>query len=140
MGHAQPATNALITRLKEGKMPAIEQMPKQSTETQRQDSTPSSGTERKSATTSPSNSSNSTSPSSASKGYWREPKTLKEFTSQVNSVASKVLNGQMDMDIARTYSGLARVIAQSVSTEVSRSRFLKMAPDLDFAEYGEDEE
>jgi hypothetical protein len=60
------------------------------------------------------------------------PGTVREFASQVNSVATSVLNGQMDIDEARTYASLARVISQTVSAEVTRARFLKQEPDLTF--------
>lgn len=42
-----------------------------------------------------------------------------------------VLNGTMDLDAARTYSSVARTVAQAMSTEVSRSRFLQSEPSLD---------
>jgi len=57
-----------------------------------------------------------------------------EFTSQVNAVANKVLNGEIDLDTARTFSALARVVASGVNAEVSRSRFLKAAPELCLAD------
>lgn len=41
-----------------------------------------------------------------------------------------VLNGEIDKETARTYSTLARVVAQATSIEVTRARFLKEAPDL----------
>lgn len=34
------------------------------------------------------------------------------------------------MDVARTYASLTRVLAQSISVEVTRSRFIKQVPDL----------
>ena len=77
-----------------------------------------------------SKSKNSEKQSKISKKCWREPKNIRQFASQTNSVATMVLNGEIDMDVARAYATLARVVAQSVSIEVSRSRFLKEAPDL----------
>lgn len=65
---------------------------------------------------------------------WRKPANVKEFASQVNEVATLVLNGELDIDQARTYASLARVVAQTVSVEVTRSRFLKEIPDLEFGE------
>jgi len=41
-----------------------------------------------------------------------------------------VLNGEMDLEQARVFSGLTRTVAQSISLEVSRARFLQTAPDL----------
>jgi hypothetical protein len=40
----------------------------------------------------------------------------------------------MDIDRARAFSSLARTIAQTVSAEVTRSRFLQNEPDLTFEE------
>jgi hypothetical protein len=45
-----------------------------------------------------------------------------------------VLNGQIDVDTVRTYSGLARTVAQAMSTEVSRARYLGAEPLLEFEE------
>lgn len=92
----------------------------------------SSATAKRRDTTSRSNSSTSTSPSSVSTPRWKQPRTVREFASQVNAVASRVLNGEIDLDVARTFSGLARVVAQSVSSEVTRSRFAKQTPDMSF--------
>ena len=41
-----------------------------------------------------------------------------------------ILNGEIDLDTARTYSGVARTMAQVLSAEVYRSRFLQEAPNL----------
>lgn len=90
----------------------------------------SSATGRKSATTRRLNSSNSDSPTKYSKRIWRQPKTVREFAAQANAVATLVLNGQIDLDKAKTYAALSRVVAQTISTEVTRSRFLRQAPDL----------
>ena len=104
----------------------------------RSKNTRSAGSEKSSATAkrpdtmSPSTSSTSTSPSSGSTPRWKQPRTVREFASQVNAVASRVLNGEIDLDVARTFSGLARVVAQSVSSEVTRSRFAKQTPDMSF--------
>ena len=42
-----------------------------------------------------------------------------------------VLNGEMNLDAARTYSSVARTVAQALSSEVSRSRFLQAEPSLE---------
>lgn len=55
---------------------------------------------------------------------------MRDFAGQVNAVASMVLRGEMDLERARVYSGLARTVAQSMSTEVSRARFVAAEPDL----------
>lgn len=62
------------------------------------------------------------------------PKNVREFASQVNRIATAVLNGEISLDQARVYSGLARTVAQAMSTEVSRARFLAQIPDLSFEE------
>ncbi len=41
-----------------------------------------------------------------------------------------VLNGELDLDTARLYSSVARTVAQAMSTEVSRARFVQQMPDL----------
>jgi hypothetical protein len=76
------------------------------------------------------NSGNCSLPTKPLNERWRQPKTVKQFSAQVNAVATKVLNGQIDMDIARAYATLSRVLAQTISVEVTRSRFLKQSPDL----------
>lgn len=63
---------------------------------------------------------------------------MREFAGQVNRVASMLLNGRIETDVARTYAALARTVAQTVSVEVTRSRFLKREPMLEF-EYPDDE-
>ena len=53
-----------------------------------------------------------------------------EFAAQANAVATMVLNGDLDLETARTYSAVARTVAQAMSTEVSRSRFVQSEPSL----------
>ena len=98
------------------------------------DSVKSSGIEIKPDTMCQPKSLNSSMPSNDSKRRWRQAQTVMEFTSQVNAVANKVLNGEIDLDTARTFSALARVVASGVNAEVSRSRFLKAAPELCLAD------
>ena len=71
-------------------------------------------------------------PSSASTRRWRQPKNVRDFAGQVNAVATMVLNGTMNVDTARTYSSVARTVAQAMSIEVTKARFLKAEPDLAF--------
>ena len=73
---------------------------------------------------------NSDGPSHSSKTHWQKPKIVRGFAAQANDVATRVLNGEIDLEIARTYSSVARTIAQSMSIEVTRARFLKELPDL----------
>lgn len=69
-------------------------------------------------------------PSSGSTRRWRSPANARQFAAQANRVATMVLNGEMDGDTARLYSAVARTVAQALSTEVSRARFLAKEPDL----------
>lgn len=73
-------------------------------------------------------------PSSSSKERWKQPKTARQFASQVNAVATKLLNGTLDSETAKAYSSLARTVAQTITAEVQRSRFLENEPDLSFDE------
>jgi hypothetical protein len=53
-----------------------------------------------------------------------------EFAAQANAVATMVLNGDIELEMARTYSAVARTVAQAMSTEVSRARFIQSEPSL----------
>ena len=79
-------------------------------------------------------------PASDSKKRWSQPKTVRQFTSQVNAVATKLLNGEIDLDQAKAYSALARTIAQTVTAEVQRARAMKCVPNLDFDDMGDNDE
>lgn len=70
-------------------------------------------------------------PSVDSKRHWEKPNNVREFAAQVNQVATLVLNGQIDLDQARTFSALARVVTQAMSLQITKSRFLKVEPDLE---------
>lgn len=63
-----------------------------------------------------------------------------EFASQTNRVATMLLNGEIDLDTARSYSALVRGVAQMMSINVTHARFLKMEPILDFADLAEDDD
>jgi len=67
---------------------------------------------------------------SGSNKRWRTPKTVKEFAAQVNTVATMVLNGEMPEETAKIYASQARVVAQAISSEVTRARFVKEEPNL----------
>lgn len=79
-------------------------------------------------------STNSEEPSNESKTRYLRPTSVKEFTAQANDVATRVLNGEISIEEARAYASLARVVSQTVSVEVTRSRFLRTTPDLNFGE------
>lgn len=80
--------------------------------------------------TCPPNCGPSAAPSSGSKRRWRKPRTVKEVTAQATTVATMLLNGEIDLETARAYSGLARTMAQTVTAELMRARFLQRQPDL----------
>lgn len=73
---------------------------------------------------------NSGQPSDGSMQPWRKPRDAKSFAAQANAVATMILNGELDLDVARTYSGVARTMAQVLSAEVYRARFLQQEPNL----------
>lgn len=94
-------------------------------------------TDKERATTRRKTSTPSGSRSNGSKGSWPLPKTVREFTSQANAVGTMLLNGDIDLDLARAYSAIARTIAQTIGADVARARAMKRVPDLGFDEYGE---
>lgn len=60
--------------------------------------------------------------------HWRRPANAKAFAAQANSVATMVLNGEIDLDVARVYSGIGRTMAQALSAEVYRARYMGEQP------------
>lgn len=54
-----------------------------------------------------------------------------EFASQVNTVCNRVLNGEIDMETAKIYSAMARVVTQAANIEVARARLGKEIPELE---------
>lgn len=83
-----------------------------------------------STSTSTPTSNSSAEPSRPLKKRWQTPKNVREFAGQANQITTMLLNGEIDLETARTYASLARVVSQTCSIEVTRSRFLKQAPDL----------
>lgn len=73
-------------------------------------------------------------PSSGSTRHWRSPGSAMAFAAQANMVATQVLNGEIDLDTARTYASVARTVAQAMSTEVSRARFVQSVPQLELSQ------
>lgn len=62
------------------------------------------------------------------------PVDVVEFGSLVNDVATRLLNGDIDDDTARSFANLARTVAQTLSVQVARARLAKSpVPDLRFA-------
>lgn len=62
--------------------------------------------------------------------HWTKPRTVKGFAAQVNDVATRLLNGEIDLETARAYGQLARTVAQATSIEVTRARFLQQEPSM----------
>lgn len=60
----------------------------------------------------------------------QKPETIGDFIGLVNDVAVKVLNGEIEIDQARTFASLARVVSQSMSTRVQARRFLPSSSDV----------
>lgn len=69
-------------------------------------------------------------PSNDSKERWQKPRHVRALAAQVNDVATRVLNGEIDMEAARLYASLTRTLAQTISAETTRARFAQEAPDL----------
>lgn len=91
---------------------------------------PNGAGEQRQAEQSTPTSANSSEQSSASKRQFRRPRNVKEFAAQANAVATMILNGKIDLDTARAYSAIARTVAQAVTAETARARFLRSQPDL----------
>jgi hypothetical protein len=89
-----------------------------------------SDTEKKPGTTSQRSSTRSATRPKNSKEHWKQPKTIMQFAQQVNAVCSRVLNGEIDMEVAKTYSAMARVVTQAANIEVARARLSKDLPEL----------
>lgn len=77
---------------------------------------------------------NSEKPSNGSNKFWQKPNNIKEFAAQANKVATMVLNGEIDLESARLFASLGRVVTQATSLEVTRGRFLKEEPNLSLEE------
>lgn len=90
--------------------------------------------------TSPPNSTNSATPSNASKRRYRKPRTALQLAAQASAVATALLNGTLDLDTARAYGTIARTAAQSLGVEVQTGRFLKTSPSLDMSWEAEEPE
>jgi hypothetical protein len=63
---------------------------------------------------------------------WSQPKNVRAYAGQIRTVATLVLNGEMDLETVRLYSALSRSAAQMMNTEFQRARLLQAEPDLSF--------
>jgi len=61
---------------------------------------------------------------------WRTPRDAREWAAQLNSIATGVLNGTIDLEEAKVVSSISRSAAQLLTAEVQRARFLQIEPDL----------
>lgn len=77
------------------------------------------------------NSLNSEGLSNDLKEPYQKPTTVKALAMQANEVATKVLNGEIDLDKAAKYSAIIRATAQLMSLEVAKARIEKQKIDLD---------
>lgn len=64
------------------------------------------------------------------KKLWRKPRNVREFAVQMNEVTTMILNDEIPLEKAKVYSGLARGIVQTASSETTRARFVKEEPNL----------
>lgn len=71
-------------------------------------------------------------PPSGSNKQWRTPTTVRGLATQANKIATGLLNEEVDLEKAKAYSALVRSVAQMMSIEVARARFLRSEPVLDF--------
>lgn len=79
-------------------------------------------------------------PSKTSSGQWLLPANTRAFVRQANEVMTAVLNGEIDIDKARVYGSIARVMAQMMSVQERYARFLREAPNLSLTDSDIDEE
>jgi hypothetical protein len=86
--------------------------------------------ESETISSSPKDSKPSGAPTSGSKKSWQTPVDANDFARQTNKVATMLLNDEIDLEKARAYASLSRVVATTLSVVVTRSRFLKTEPDL----------
>lgn len=131
-GNARGATCADTDSHRSGSLPVVPAMPsgEPASEGRTISGSIAASEESMSTSTSTPTSSSSEEPSRDSKRRWQKPMNVRQFAAQANEVATMILNGEIDLDIAQKYASLARVVAASVSVEVTRSRFLKQEPDL----------
>lgn len=60
-----------------------------------------------------------------SKPLWQKPSDVLQLAKQTNDVATKLLNGEIDIETARGYSAIIRSTAQFLSIEVAKARLNK---------------
>lgn len=71
-------------------------------------------------------------PPNVSNEQWPLPVNVRGLAAQANRIATAMLNDQVDLEKAKAYSALVRSVAQMMSIEVTRARFLRAEPILEF--------
>ena len=64
------------------------------------------------------------------RGFWKQPKTVKDLASQAAAVCTKLLNGQLDLIQAQMYSSVLRSVAALVHASVMKAKMDEKPPDL----------
>jgi hypothetical protein len=70
------------------------------------------------------------SPSRGSRTRWSRPSSAALLAAQANDVATRVLNGEIDLDVAARYASTARVAVSAMNIEVQRARAARQSPNL----------
>lgn len=56
---------------------------------------------------------------------WEIPGDMAAFTAQANQVAVAILNEEIGIDKARVYASIARVVSQTLATQVAAARLAR---------------
>lgn len=75
-------------------------------------------------------SSTSGSPSGDSKRRYSKPSNAAQMAAQANEIATAILNGDINVDVASAYASTARVAVSAMNIEVQRARLARAVPDL----------
>lgn len=70
------------------------------------------------------------SPSSDSRTRWSKPSNAAMLAAQANDVATRVLNGDIELEVAARYASTARVAVSAMNIEVQRARAARQTPNL----------
>lgn len=70
------------------------------------------------------------SPSRDSRTRWNKPSSAALLAAQANDVATRVLNGDIELDVAARYASTARVAVSAMNIEVQRARAARQTPNL----------
>jgi hypothetical protein len=78
----------------------------------------------------PATSSTSGEPLKVSKKNYETPTNARELAVQANQIATMILNGEINLDIAAKYSSIIRATSQLLSLEVAKARMDREKIDL----------